>query len=1044
MDSARWARVKELFCDALERAPDERASFLQDACAGDQALREAVEAMLAQQLRADAAAFLVNPALEDQAGELAQAMKAAGGPPSEQAAVPPVATFPSARVASDPAAAPHRRRATRSRPPWWMVVLAAIFLADCLVRIYCQDFGPEGIGVRTRPADGHRVVDWVEPGGFADRAGLAPGDVLRAFEGRSVEPQFLRRLVQPNLELGRVYRLDVEREGQRLVLQAQMRRVRVLERQGFEVYLGWQLGELMLLGTAFLVAFKRPRDPVARVGALMLATISIGQWLHNLPPGYAAAWRTAPWGASVLLWIPDLCVWLLGPIGLTFFVSFPRALFRSRWPWVVIWLPALLFVPANTWSLFHIVHRPAEIAGLLMPEWAYRAQRTLFGVYGLAMLGAAGLNYARLKEAAEKRRLRVLVAGGVAGAFPALFRYVVGGLAPGSRLGDALASPVPDMLIAAGFLLFPVSFAYAVLRHRLLGIRVIVRLGLKYALARGFLISVVPALGVALIVDALVHGDRPLIEIVWARGWVYGTLAVLAVAAHTQRRRWAAAIDRRFFRDQYDARLLLREVADQARRAGTLERAAPAVVARIEAALHPEFAALMFRASGERAFHCMSSMPSGLAPAALDAASWPIATLRASSAPLSLSQAEAGAAGGDGGDGRDDEDAAVHHTTRPDLLVPISMGPDGHEALLAFGRKRSEEPYTGDDEDALAAIASNLALLLEETPRRAARPASGFEECPRCGACYDTGAALCERERVPLETVGMPRTLVGRYRLERRLGRGGMGTVYEATDVALQRSVAVKVIRDEWVSNPAAARRFRREARAVAGLGHPNVVTVHDYGLEAGTRAFIVMELLHGGTLREEIGRAGALPPARTVEVLRGICAAVDAAHQGHIVHRDLKPENVFLACGDSGGEVVKVLDFGVAKPLQESEEPLESGVESQTEAGVLVGTIGYIGPEQLLGERPAISWDLWALAVVAYECLTGTLPFPVAPRDAWRTSVLAARFTPLSAHRAIHPPAAWQALFARAFDSDPSGRPRAAAEFLRDLERALALSEAR
>jgi len=1021
MESARWARVKELFCDALERAPDERESFLRDACAGDEALREAVESMLALQPRADAGAFLVNPALEDQARAAAQALEAADAAP----------------FAPAPAAAPPRRRAPRSRPPWWMVALAAVFLADCLFRFYCQDFGPEGVGFGVKPDGGRYVIDTVAPGGFADRAGLTPGDVLSAFDGRSVEPEFMLKLVQPNLELGRVYRLEVERGGRRLEIRAQMRRVRVLQRPGFEVFLAWQLGDLVLLGTAFLVAFKRPRDPVAAAGALMLATISIGQWLHNLPPGYAAAWRTVPWGASFLLWIPNLGVWLMGPIGLTFFLLFPRPLFRSRWPWVAIWLPALLFVPANAYSLFHIVHRPAELSGLLMPVWAYGAQVTLFGVYGLAMVAAAGLNYARLKDASEKRRLRVLVAGGAAGAFPALVRFVVIGLASGSRLHDALMSPVPDMLIATAFLLFPVSFAYAVLRHRLLGIRVIVRLGLQYALARGLLISIVPVLGVALVVDALIHGDRPLIEIVRARGWVYGVLAVFAVAAHTQRCRWAAAIDRRFFRDHYDARLLLREVADQARRAGTLERAAPAVVARIEAALHPEFAAVMFRASGERAFRCMSSAPSGLAPPAVDATAWPIAALRASSAPRSLSQADTAAAAGDGGN---DEDATVHHTTRPDLLVPISMGPEGHEALLALGPKRSEEPFTRDDEDALAAIASNLALLLEETPRQAARPGSGFEECPRCGACYDTGAALCERERVPLETVGMPRTLVGRYRLERRLGRGGMGTVYEAVDLALQRSVAVKVIRDEWVSSPVAGRRFRREARAVAGLGHPNVVTVYDYGLEAAKRAFIVMELLHGCTLRDAIGRAGPLSAARTVEVLRGICAAVDAAHQGHIVHRDLKPENVFLARGESDGEVVKVLDFGVAKPLPESEDALESGAESQTEAGILVGTIGYIAPEQLLGERPAVSWDLWALAVIAYECLTGKLPFPVAPRGAWRASVLAGRFTPLAAHPSIHPPREWEAFFARALAPDPSVRPRSAPEFVCALERALAL----
>ena len=227
----------------------------------------------------------------------------------------------------------------------------------------------------------------------------------------------------------------------------------------------------------------------------------------------------------------------------------------------------------------------------------------------------------------------------------------------------------------------------------------------------------------------------------------------------------------------------------------------------------------------------------------------------------------------------------------------------------------------------------------------------------------------------------MPRTLAGRYRLERRLGRGGMGTVYEAVDVALDRRVAVKVVRDEWVHNAMATQRFRREARAVAGFAHPNVVTVYDYGVETGARVFLVMELLSGTTLRDELRRGGRLDAARTLDVLRGVCSAVDAAHQRGFIHRDLKPENIFLVAGNGP---VKVLDFGVAKPLVR-DDAAGAGEPPETEVGVLVGTVGYISPEQLLGDSPDVSWDVWALATVAYESLTGALPFPVESRESWR-----------------------------------------------------------
>jgi serine/threonine protein kinase len=249
----------------------------------------------------------------------------------------------------------------------------------------------------------------------------------------------------------------------------------------------------------------------------------------------------------------------------------------------------------------------------------------------------------------------------------------------------------------------------------------------------------------------------------------------------------------------------------------------------------------------------------------------------------------------------------------------------------------------------------------------------------------------------------------------------------------------VKVIREEFVNSSAVARRFAREARAAGGFDHPNVVTVYDYGVEGGTRAFLVMELLDGVTLREELKMYKRLGAARALGIFRPVCSAVDAAHRHQLIHRDLKPENIFLSqSSDSGGELVKILDFGVAKFLPAADEAPESQSVTETGAGILVGTVGYMSPEQLLGERPAISWDLWALAVVVYETLAGALPFPVANRETWRRSVLAGSYTPLQEHLA-DPPACWQEFFARSLAMDRARRPPSAIAFFRDLEKALA-----
>jgi adenylate cyclase len=318
----------------------------------------------------------------------------------------------------------------------------------------------------------------------------------------------------------------------------------------------------------------------------------------------------------------------------------------------------------------------------------------------------------------------------------------------------------------------------------------------------------------------------------------------------------------------------------------------------------------------------------------------------------------------------------------------------------------------------------NVLGLVDTTSAGTSRAGRNFEECPSCGTCYDAGTVHCPLDDEVLTAVRGPRLLAGRYRTERRLGRGGMGTVYQATDLALERQVAVKVIRDDLASSDALDERFRKEALAEAGFAHPNIVTVHDFGV-VDTRAFLVMELLEGISLREELRQQKRLPASRCLEILSGVCAGVDALHQRRLVHRDLKPENIFLA--RAGTESIpKVLDFGIAKFL-----PTATDASTQTGAGLLVGTLQYMAPEQLCGEPVDAACDLWALAVVAYEMLTGAQPFPVASVAA----VLSGQFTPVAAHLP-DAPASWQDFFVLALAADPGARGASARRFYSELER--------
>jgi tRNA A-37 threonylcarbamoyl transferase component Bud32 len=217
-------------------------------------------------------------------------------------------------------------------------------------------------------------------------------------------------------------------------------------------------------------------------------------------------------------------------------------------------------------------------------------------------------------------------------------------------------------------------------------------------------------------------------------------------------------------------------------------------------------------------------------------------------------------------------------------------------------------------------------------------------------------------------------SIVGkRFELVRELGRGSMGTVWLAEHLALEVRCAVKFMSNEALRDPSFAARFELEARTIAQLKSPNVVRVLDHDSHEGT-PFIAMECLQGEDLGVRIRRLGRIDAAATYRIVAQVANGLAKAHAAGIVHRDLKPENIFLAQDDDGGEIAKLLDFGVAKVTGRASW---DGAVSSTQAGAVLGTPAYMAPEQARGsELVDHRADLWSLAVVAYECLTGRLPF--------------------------------------------------------------------
>jgi serine/threonine protein kinase len=265
-----------------------------------------------------------------------------------------------------------------------------------------------------------------------------------------------------------------------------------------------------------------------------------------------------------------------------------------------------------------------------------------------------------------------------------------------------------------------------------------------------------------------------------------------------------------------------------------------------------------------------------------------------------------------------------------------------------------------------------------------------------------------------------PDLLGGRYQILESLGEGGMAHVYRARDLNLQREVAVKVLRDDLIEDPAFQARFLQEARAAANLLHPNIVTVYDFGHDA-SRYFMVMEYARGTDLKTLLRRRGRLSTAEAVNVAIQICAGVGYAHRAGLVHCDLKPQNVLIATDDRA----KITDFGIARAL--------ASILPDEASEIVWGSPQYISPEQAAGGPPSPASDVYAIGVMLFEMLAGRLPFVSSdPRQLAELHLS----TPAPSLRSLDPtvPLALDQIVLKVLSKEPSARYRTADQLGRVL----------
>ena len=314
-----------------------------------------------------------------------------------------------------------------------------------------------------------------------------------------------------------------------------------------------------------------------------------------------------------------------------------------------------------------------------------------------------------------------------------------------------------------------------------------------------------------------------------------------------------------------------------------------------------------------------------------------------------------------------------------------------------------------------------------------------FRVCLQCGTQYGVEQRNCPKDgsALQLKTADDPligRTIADRYHITELLGVGGMGRVYLAEHVALGRKSAVKIIHPSLANSAEAISRFNREAANASRINHPNVAQVYDFGESDGV-LYLAMEYIEGEALATIIERLGPMSTQRAAGIVTQVADALSAAHMLGIVHRDLKPENIMIGRRHDGGDWVKVVDFGIAKTM-ESEQG--GGSQNLTTVGVSLGTPEYMSPEQFAGEKLDHRTDIYSLALVLFNMLTGQLPYPKVTSKETLVKRLTTQPAPLATVRPDQPwPPGLQTALDRALAPDATERYSRATDFAADVQRA-------
>ncbi len=862
---------------------------------------------------------------------------------------------------------------------WFQVALAATSLG---LLLYSQLTRP---AMQIEYSRSTGVVSSVFRGGAADRAGILVGDRILTIDGARVRPGSIPLF---DATAGVPLRVVLDRRGTLLDIDVRpvtLERARQDSLRASPGHVLWAIVgyvnfplHLWMFTLAVVLLALRSENPDARLSSLTLLYWAGGVFLFEAPGTGAMLEHVPALLRAALFSVDSLFIALFFAACLHFamiFPSDPSRPLRPRWLAAVPYLLSLpIFVEqiAEAWKRVGSSSR-AVVVG---PDNVYTFLGAALLVGALVVLA---VRFTRTSKRNARRRQKLIFFALLPGVFGFLLSVVLsrGGAGPVWRQVGSLVNQL-------GVIVGSALYAYAVIRHRMYDIRVLVRRSIQYALARGTLVVLMAMPAVALGAFLWVHRNQSMSSLLTGQPLIYLMIIVPLLLVARYRGRLLEALDRRYFREQYDARHLLLQVVSMVRNGSDVFAVSRVAIDEMARALHPKHISLwQLDADGRelvRGLH-RGDPPSRVAP--LPATGALTSLLSSVDEPLDrysrhnrslverLPLAE-----------REWLDASGGHLLVPMIIEQRLVG------MLLLGERKSEDPYSAEDRNLLRSVSAQLAMTLDysrlkgspsliwsATAPAAVNMTDVVRCCPACGRCFSSEFSRCETDQTPLALEeGVPRSIDDKYVLTRLLGRGGMGSVYLATQTRLNRPVAIKVLLSHLVGSSTMRSRFEREARIVARLRHPAIVTVHDFGALPSGHAYLVMEYLDGHTLRKTIATQPTAEEA--VRIIDEVGTAVEAAHRAGVVHRDLKPENIVLVREhDASTPSARVLDFGLAKmngPLGDDEATL---VQSARSIGI-VGTLMYMAPEVLSGVPADALSDQYSLGLIAYELLAGSHPY--------------------------------------------------------------------